>query len=267
LCFRQVRFHQSCSVRVAIEVGQCAPIAHPPLAIAPEQRQLRAKRRRFYAAFSTERRSSRRSRQQGLCNRAAKPSARAHRDQRLAVEPRWPQNRASPVAERTHLSNTAASLPPENPPDPAERIALTLAEQGWCVSDAFIPPLLTSQRRHEAETHWHQGAFRRAGVGGGNDRELRDEVRTDRVAWLDPLRLSGAQQLDWERLEAVRLAVNPTLSLGLYEFEAHLAVYPAGTYYRKHLDQFRGIAGRRLSCVLYLYPDWSEAEGGAPRIY
>jgi SM-20-related protein len=121
--------------------------------------------------------------------------------------------------------------------------------------------------RHEARERWHQGAFRRAGVGRGADLELRPEVRTDRIHWLEPASLSGAQRCFWDRLEAVRLAVNRHMYLGLYDLEAHFAVYPPGTYYRKHLDQFRGIGRRRLSCVLYLNTDWRCADGGALRIY
>ncbi|WP_200234685.1 2OG-Fe(II) oxygenase [Thiohalocapsa halophila] len=186
------------------------------------------------------------------------------------------------------MSTTASSLPPippspqgpppappqepqqespQEPPESPEQIAATLAEQGWCVTDAFVPPLLVGQLRHEARERWDAGAFRRAGVGRGADRELRPEVRTDRILWLEPAALSGAQQCLWERLEAVRLAVNRQMFLGLQELEAHFAVYPAGAYYRKHLDQFHGMGRRQLSCVLYLGEDWQAADGGALRMY
>lgn len=161
----------------------------------------------------------------------------------------------------------ASSLPPERPPELPEQIAATLAEQGWCVTDDFLPPLLVSQLRQEAQQLWGDGRFRRAGVGRGAELRLREEVRTDRVAWLDPAALSAAQKLYWTQLEQLRLAVNQTLYLGLYELEAHFALYPPGTYYRKHLDQFRGIGERTLSCVLYLNDDWREQDGGVLRIY
>ncbi|NBC48193.1 MAG: 2OG-Fe(II) oxygenase [Gammaproteobacteria bacterium] len=147
-----------------------------------------------------------------------------------------------------------------------EQIAATLADQGWCVTDDFLPPLLVCQLRQEAQQRWQAGHFRRAGVGRGAELRLRDEVRTDRVAWLDPEALSAAQRLYWAEMEQLRLALNQMLFLGLYALEAHLAVYPPGTYYRKHLDQFRGIGARTLSCVLYLNEAWQEEDGGALRI-
>lgn len=97
--------------------------------------------------------------------------------------------------------------------------------------------------------------------------ELRPDIRTDRVSWLDPDALTAAQRRYWEQLEQLRLAVNRQMFLGLFELEGHFAIYPPGTYYRKHLDQFRGIAGRQLSCILYLNEAWDETDGGQLRIY
>jgi SM-20-related protein len=162
---------------------------------------------------------------------------------------------------------TSPPIPPQEPPNNAERIAATLADAGWCVTDDFLAALVVNQLRHEAAQCWEAGAFRRAGVGRGEDLELRVDVRTDRVLWLDPATLSGAQQHYWQQLEQLRLAVNRNLFLGLHELEAHLAVYPPGTYYRKHLDQFRGLGLRQLSCVLYLNDGWGADDGGALRIY
>lgn len=149
----------------------------------------------------------------------------------------------------------------------AQQVANSLADKGWCITDDFLPPLHISQLRHEAKQQWLAGQFRRAGVGRGEDLEVRDEVRTDRVAWLDPNDLSAAQRLYWGRLEQLRLALNRSLFLGLYELEAHLAVYPPGSYYRKHLDQFRGIGERTLSCILYLNDAWQAQDGGTLRLY
>jgi len=165
------------------------------------------------------------------------------------------------------LTTTAASLPPDDPPELADQIAATLADRGWCVSADFVPPLLASQLRFEARQRWQAGEFRHAGVGRGETLELRPDVRTDRVHWLDPDALTAAQRRYWGRLEQLRLAVNRQMFLGLFEFEGHLAIYPPGTYYRKHLDQFHGIGGRQLSCILYLNDAWDDDDGGQLRIY
>ena len=157
-------------------------------------------------------------------------------------------------------------LPPEEP-DIYQRIATGLAEHGWCVTPQFVSPLLVSQLAHEARLDWQAGQFRHAGVGRGAELQVRPEVRTDRVNWIDPADCSGAQTSYLNQLELLRQAINRTLYLGLFDYEGHLALYPPGSYYRKHLDQFRGVGLRTVSAILYLNDDWIEDEGGQLRIY
>jgi SM-20-related protein len=55
--------------------------------------------------------------------------------------------------------------------------------------------------------------------------------------------------------------------LGLFELEAHFAVYAPGAAYPTHVDRLRGDDARVLSVVLYLNADWRAADGGALRLY
>jgi len=146
--------------------------------------------------------------------------------------------------------------------DPYEGVALQLADQGWCVTPDFLPPLLVAQLRHEALRQWRRGTFRHAGVGRGQELRILPEVRTDWVHWIDKHDCTGAQRLYLDALEGLRQAVNRTLCLGLFDFEGHLALYPTGGYYRKHLDQFRGVERRTLTYSLYLNRSWCEEDGG-----
>ena len=68
-------------------------------------------------------------------------------------------------------------------------------------------------------------------------------------------------------METLRQALNRELYLGLFEFEAHLAIYPPGAVYKKHLDQFRGIGLRTVTTTLYLNDNWQAADGGQLRLY
>lgn len=70
-----------------------------------------------------------------------------------------------------------------------------------------------------------------------------------------------------ERMEQIRQQVNQVFFLGLFEYEAHFAKYEAGDFYRKHLDAFRGNESRKLTTVLYLNEQWSEADGGSLALY
>jgi SM-20-related protein len=150
--------------------------------------------------------------------------------------------------------------------DVHDRIAGELAGAGWSVCPGFLPGADVRRLRDEAEELWREGAFRRAGVGTGAEAQVRPEIRSDRILWLDEP-YTPAQQRYLDELERLRLALNRHLYLGLFTFEGHLAVYPPGSFYGKHLDQFRTARQRVVSCILYLNEGWSPEDGGQLRLY
>jgi SM-20-related protein len=68
-------------------------------------------------------------------------------------------------------------------------------------------------------------------------------------------------------MELLRQTLNRELTLGLFGFEAHLALYPPGARYRCHLDQFQDEGDRVLSTSLYLNRGWGVEDEGFLRIY
>lgn len=146
-------------------------------------------------------------------------------------------------------------------------IARQLADHGWCVTPDFVTPALAAQLADEARNDWQSGGFRPAGVGHGAGLQVRPEIRTDRVKWLDPAAPTPAQQAYLDLLEQLRLAINSRLYAGLFDFEGHLAVYPPGSFYQRHVDRFRDVGRRTVSTILYLNDHWAETDGGQLRIY
>ena len=69
------------------------------------------------------------------------------------------------------------------------------------------------------------------------------------------------------RMEALRLAANRMLMLGLFDYEAHFARYRSGDFYATHRDAFAGRSNRRLTSVFYLNNDWQPEAGGVLRMY
>jgi SM-20-related protein len=142
-----------------------------------------------------------------------------------------------------------------------------IAEEGWALSESFLTEQDVKTLAEEARVLWSGGNFKQAGIGRGSNFRIRPDVRGDYILWLDEDVLTPAQRNYFEEIERLRLELNRELFAGLREFEAHLAVYPPGTSYKKHLDQFVDSQERIISCTLYLNPDWHESDGGALRIY
>jgi SM-20-related protein len=151
-----------------------------------------------------------------------------------------------------------------------DRICAAIADEGCAIEADFLPQASVAALADEAHARDAAGEFHAAGVGRGAARVQRSDVRGDRILWLDPSLASSAQRPFWQALDALRLALNETLLLGLFSFEGHYALYPPGAYYRRHRDQFRGAGSadiRVISCAMYLNENWAPTDGGPLRIY
>jgi SM-20-related protein len=148
-----------------------------------------------------------------------------------------------------------------------DRIIDDIARHGWSVTPDFMPQPDIVQLASETLQLRQNDALRQAGVGKGAERIINADIRGDYILWLDEPTLSAAQRDYLDRLELLRLAANAGLQLGLFEFEGHLATYPPGSFYSKHIDRFRNDSLRTLTCILYLNQDWQATDGGQLRLY
>lgn len=151
--------------------------------------------------------------------------------------------------------------------DTLKRIALALADTGLISLDDFVPPSLVAKLASEAQELREGAHLRPAGIGRGGQFQTNATIRSDLISWLEPATATPAQRHYLGILEELRVAINRHLFLGLFAFEGHLALYPPGACYRKHLDQFRDTQHRLVTVILYLNPDWRVEDGGQLRIY
>jgi SM-20-related protein len=142
-----------------------------------------------------------------------------------------------------------------------------LSEKGWLAGAGLFTQDYLIGLHQELTGLWSEGRFREAGIGSGSDQMLRSEIRNDHIFWLDPANLSPIQFLYWKKIDQLRQELNRRFFFGLEDFEAHFAVYPPGSFYKKHLDRFRSRDERVISCVLFLNFAWDPAYGGQLRIY
>ncbi|WP_342593836.1 2OG-Fe(II) oxygenase [Salinicola lusitanus] len=140
-----------------------------------------------------------------------------------------------------------------------------LVECGWYVGEGFLDPGLCQGLRDDMERLHQRQALQEAAIGRGDERTLRRDIRGDAIHWLD--RESLAQRRYLTLMSELQQQINVALYAGLFEFEAHFALYPPGAFYRKHYDSFRGRANRVISTVLYLNPEWPADGGGEMVLY
>lgn len=138
-----------------------------------------------------------------------------------------------------------------------------LTEQGWTqVFDVLnVAELLTLNSFIDQ----HKAEFIRAKVG--KDHQESSEIRGDSTLWIDPLNPPEEFRELTGKLEALKLDANRELFLGLKEFECHLAVYPPGAFYKKHVDRFEKDSSRSLTFIYYLHQTWAPGDGGELILY
>ena len=148
-----------------------------------------------------------------------------------------------------------------------DRVADGLADHGYAVIDQFL-----SQQEVDAillmEEFQSEGTgFKKAGVGNSKSLQIQEAVRGDLIQWLDKKNSPASVQTYLNRLDELVLFLNQALFLSLKDVEAHMTIYPAGSFYKRHLDQFKQDDHRKLSVICYLNNDWNEEHGGQLRMY
>lgn len=155
-----------------------------------------------------------------------------------------------------------------------EALIDTIAQHGFAILDNFLTQPTTLQLANEIAALKSDALLQDAGTGRNSiisNRAVNKTLRGDMIYWLDESAASPAQQTYFAQMEALRLQLNQQLYLGLFALESHLALYPAGTGYKKHIDRFKAIHDgkpmRQVSSILYLNQDWQDSYGGHLRLY
>ena len=155
-----------------------------------------------------------------------------------------------------------------------EPLIEALATQGYVVLPQFIAAEQVQLLANRATDLQQRGLLQPATTGKNR---LNANLRGDATYWLEENSTHPEERAYLALTDSLQLALNRSLFLGLHALESHYAVYPAGAFYKKHLDQFnadhlstnQAKQGdvRQLSCILYLNEAWQPDDGGELRIY
>ncbi|MEH0154185.1 2OG-Fe(II) oxygenase [Limibacter armeniacum] len=140
-----------------------------------------------------------------------------------------------------------------------------LAEQHFGLVDNFFTGEEVDTLLNEFEAYQQQDEFKKAGIGQQDDFQVNKKIRGDHIRWIE----ESDTHLSFfaEKIRTLIDFLNQTCYLGLKDFEAHFAVYPEGTFYKRHLDQFHQDKNRQITILCYLNKEWTEADGGQLRLF
>jgi len=146
-----------------------------------------------------------------------------------------------------------------------EIIIDNLAKQGYAITPNFLNNGEVKALATHAKALQNSGEMHKARTGQPNNTS--QGIRGDFIYWIEESQANNAEAAYLSSMAELQQAINQSFFLGLFEFESHFAIYPAGAGYQKHLDQFIGKEERKVSCILYLNEHWQSEYGGQLRIY
>lgn len=148
-----------------------------------------------------------------------------------------------------------------------DQITDGLAESGYAVAEEFltsqqVDSILQLDEFREGLLH-----FRKAGIGKQQEKQINETIRGDLIQWIDKVNAPEPIKEYLSKIQELITFLNQSLFLSLKDFEVHMTIYPAGSFYKKHLDQFKADDHRKLSLILYLNKNWKQEEGGQLRMH
>ncbi len=132
-----------------------------------------------------------------------------------------------------------------------------LAEKSWAVIPIDQHLALSLQKSASQRS----GSFRQAGISESTSPV--QEIRNDKILWLDTSNSETEhEKKTLESLLILQQELRNYFRIALNEFECHFSIYDPGQFYARHKDTVKNNNKRIFSFVIYLNPEWTEADGG-----
>lgn len=149
-----------------------------------------------------------------------------------------------------------------------ESIITDLMEQQYSVVEDFFSAEEVVALRNALLEKYEEDNFKKAAIGNRLNETIEKSVRGDFIFWLNENEANTAEKQFFHKINDMVSYLNKTCFMGILHKEFHYALYPKGTFYKRHLDTFQNDDRRKLSMVCYLNEEnWQPEYGGELVIY
>ena len=130
------------------------------------------------------------------------------------------------------------------------------------ITEDFLSRALAGHLKDNLVALFDDKQMRDAGTGNSDLTVQNKLVRGDQIYWLDRLHNNLHENAFFDVMDGFVAYLNRTCYTGITGYEFHYALYPEGSFYTKHIDQFQNDSSRAYSMIIYLNADWLPADGG-----
>ncbi len=135
------------------------------------------------------------------------------------------------------------------------------------LAEDFLSVSLAAHLKENLIALYAHQQFRAAGIGNAALQEHDKLLRSDKIYWLDRAHDNIHEAGFFELMDRFVAYLNSTCYTGITGYEFHYTLYETGSFYKRHLDQFRNNKSRAYSMIMYLNTDWQEKDGGELLVY
>lgn len=149
-----------------------------------------------------------------------------------------------------------------------EKIISDLFDQQYSIVEDFFSLEEVEELRNSLLSKYDDDNFKKAAIGNRTNEVIAKSIRGDFILWLNEAEAAQAEKAFFQKINDFVQYLNRTCFMGILHKEFHYALYPEGTFYKRHLDTFQNDDRRKLSIVCYLNDqDWQPEYGGELVIY
>lgn len=149
-----------------------------------------------------------------------------------------------------------------------ESIIGDLLSKKYSIVEDFFSAEEVAILRQSLLTKHEENAFKKAAIGNRFEETIVKSIRGDVILWMDETNADASELLFFSKINNLIDYLNLTCFLGILQKEFHYALYPEGTFYKRHIDTFQNDDRRKLSFVCYLNEDgWLPENGGELVLY
>lgn len=149
-----------------------------------------------------------------------------------------------------------------------ECIISDILDKGYSIADAFFSEEEVAILRASLLNKYEEDNFKKAAIGNRTNELIIKSIRGDFILWMDESKMDETEAIFFNKVNDLVEYLNRTCFLGILHKEFHYALYPEGTFYKRHLDTFQNDDRRKLSFVFYLNDKtWKVENGGELVLY
>lgn len=130
------------------------------------------------------------------------------------------------------------------------------------IADNFLSESLSLHLKENLAALYTDSRLRSAGTGQDVNAPHNKSFRSDIIYWLDRKHNDIHENSFFDLMDDFVMHLNETCYTGITGYEFHYTLYEKGSFYKKHIDQFKNNNSRQYSMIMYLNNEWEENDGG-----